>query len=228
MIRNCDYDWFIQYFYCSLFPVLVSHGESSGDERNPISDIGGGELDVRTNRNELSKEYPNLPESRNVHKNNTIASGKNLLNGHHNDYDSLLPPVGASSAATTPTKLPLGATFATRSISHSPPKQQNQQYSHMQHVDSFIPPILGTNPENSSLQALSSPSESKRDAEFLQKKDSRNENTDDNHCSYEQPLLGVVGDEGSDLVNRNDYFGDNHHLNNIHDDTDATIQIVKV
>ena len=51
---------------------------------------------------------------------------------------------------------------------------------------------------------------------------------DDNNGSYERPLLGVVGDEGSGLVNRNDYFGDNHHFNNINDDTDAIIQISKV
>ena len=51
---------------------------------------------------------------------------------------------------------------------------------------------------------------------------------DDDNCSYERPLLGVVGDEGSGLVNRSDYFGDSHQFNNINDDADAIIQISKV
>lgn len=215
---------------CSLFPVLVSQGESSGDERNTISDIGAGELGLRTNRNESSKEYPNFPESSNERNNTTNTTGKAMVNSNHNDYDSLLPPVGASSAATTPTKSHSGAKLATRAFSHSAPKQQQQRQYLLQHSDSFIPAILGTNPENGSFQALSSPSQSRRDTESLQTKNNGDAEADedDDDCNYERPLLGVVGDEGSGLVNRNDYFRDSHHFNNINDDTDAIIQIAKV
>lgn len=159
---------------CSLFPVLVAQEESSGDDdRNAMSEIGAGDYDGTRNGKEdpsSSKEYSNLSESSDARNSNSNSSSKisnNISSSHHSDHDSLLPPVGATSATTTPTR-----------------------------------PLHG-----------------------------REDIDDDDNCSYERPLIGVVGDEGSGLVNRqlcDDYLGDSHLSHNKGETPDAIIQIAKV
>ncbi len=221
---------------CSLFPVLVAQEESSGDDdRNAMSEIGAGDYDGTRNGKEdpSSKEYSGLSESSDA-QNNSNSSGKiskNISGSHHSDHDSLLPPVGATSATTTPTK----ATIAARSISNSSPQQQEESQHHpMQPIEPMISPIAGPHPANASFQALSSSPQSQRDEGFLQKKNKNgNEDIDDDdNCSYERPLIGVAGDEGSGLVNRpvcDDCLADNHPNNTKGDTPDgAIIQIAKV
>ena len=162
------------YRMCSLFPTLVSQEEASGDERNTGSEMAAGDLDLTMN----DKDHPNLSESSDTLNKIINRSAKhkdNVSSNNHTDHDSLLPPVGTTSASATPTK-PSVATVSAKTIPISTAQQQQQEEEEcypLHRIESMMPPMA----ENPSFHALSSPSRSQRNA------GKRNEKTDDDHDS---------------------------------------------
>ena len=202
---------------CSLFPVLMPLGESSSNnELRAVSENSDFGFTTTTTTLDHREEPPKVHPSSPKHSHN-----------HHSDHDSLLPPVGASSAATTPTK-PLGAESlvmrretiqvvdgSTQAIPHSPLKQQQQPQQHHSRIaatststQALSPLGIHTTTEASSVLGPSSPSENRSNRKFLEKKNSghvdieeeENNDDDDDDYNYDRPLIGVVGDESSGLV----------------------------
>ena len=230
---------------CSLFPVSMTSVESQGNISSGTSPHGvavsensteDDDFDLTMDRGDdeppkQQQHYSSLSELvSNTSATTTISDS---------DYDSLLPPVGATSAATTPTR-PLRR-IKPFTDEDSAAIQQTQTQTEQQQIPRTMTRAL-TPP--ASVPTPPRPSDSQSYERFEQKKNIDNvhieddeeddddddvdddDDDDDDDCNYDRPLIGVVSDEGSELVNHqscNGYYGHNNGR-----DTDAVIHLAKV